>query len=74
MLFTFVVMSYFFVLSIIAALMEFCLFRLNDFRCSRRGEFPALCGMIDRAWSMLHINFIFDQEDESEDHAASDPA
>ena len=74
MLFAVVAMSYFFVLSLVAALMEFCLFRLNDFRCSQRRKFPVLCGMIDHAWAILHIDFVFDYEEDPEDCTVSVPA
>ena len=74
MLFAVVAMSYFFVFSLVAALIESCLFHLNDFRCSQRPEFPVLCGMIDHAWAILHIDFIFDYEEDPEDRTVSGPA
>ena len=74
MLFAVVAMSYFFVFSLVAALIESCLFHLNDFRCSQRREFPVLCGLIDHAWAILHIDFAFDYEDDPEDCTVSGPA
>ena len=74
MLFAVVAMSYFFVFSLVAALIESCLFHLNDFRCSQRREFPVLCGMIDHAWAILHIDFVFDYEEDPKDRTVSGPA
>ena len=64
MLFAIVVALYFSVLFSIAAVMEFCLFRLDDFRRTQRSDYPAICQLIDRIWYILHLSFIFDIDDD----------
>ena len=63
MLFAFVVALYFSVFFSIAAVIEFCLFRLDDFRRTQRSDYPAICHLIDRIWSILHLSFIFDEDE-----------
>ena len=65
MLFAFVVALYFSVFFSIAAVMEFCLFRLDNFRRTQRSDYPAICHLIDRIWSISHLTFIFEDD---EDH------
>ena len=64
MLFAIVVALYFSVLLSIAAVMEFCLFRLDDFRRTQRSDYPAICHLIDRIWCVLHLSIIFDCDDD----------
>ena len=64
MLFAFVVALYFSVLFSIAAIIEACLFRMDDFRRTQRNDYPAICSVIDKVWSVLHLSFIFDLDDE----------
>ena len=64
MLFAFVVALYFSVLFSIAAIIESCLFRMDDFRRTQRNDYPAICNVIDSVWSVLHLSFIFDLDDE----------
>ena len=64
MLFAFVVALYFSVLFSIAAIIEACLFRMDDFRRTQRNDYPAICNVIDSVWSVLHLSFIFDLDDE----------
>ena len=64
MLFAIVVALYFSVLFSIAAILEFCLFRLDDFRRTQRNNYPEICSVIDKVWAVLHLSFIFDQDDE----------
>ena len=63
MLFALVVALYFSVFFSIAAVMEFCLFQLDDFRGMQRSDYPAICHLIDRIWSILHLTFIFDDDE-----------
>ena len=60
MLFAIVVALYFSVLFSIAAILEFCIFRMDDFRRTQRNDYPAICSVIDKVWSVLHLSFIFD--------------
>ena len=64
MLFSIVVALYFSVLFSIAAILEVCLFRLEDFRRTQRKNYPEICSVIDKIWSVLHLSFIFDLDDE----------
>ena len=64
MLFAIVVALYFSVLFSIAAILEVCLFRMDDFRRTQRNDYPAICSVIDKVWSVLHLSFIFDLDDE----------
>ena len=64
MLFAFVVALYFSVLFSIAAIIESCLFRMDDFRRTQRNDYPEICSVIDKVWAVLHLSFIFDQDDE----------
>ena len=64
MLFAIVVALYFSVLFSIAAILEFCIFRMDDFRRTQRNDYPAICNVIDSVWSVLHLSFIFDLDDE----------
>lgn len=64
MLFAFVVALYFSVFFSIAAVMEFCLFRLDNFRRTQRRDYPAICHLIDRIWSISHLTFIFDIDED----------
>ena len=64
MLFAIVVALYFSVLFSIAAILEFCLFRLDDFRRTQRKNYPEICSVIDKVWAVLHLSFIFDLDDE----------
>lgn len=54
MLFSIVVALYFSVLFSIAAILEVCLFRLEDFRRTQRNNYPEICSVIDKIWSVLH--------------------
>ena len=36
------------------------LFRLDNFRRTQRRDYPAICHLIDRIWSISHLTFIFD--------------
>ena len=74
MLFTLVVSLYFSVMFAIAGLLEICLLRMNTFRRTQREEFPELCGLIEKVWTVLHLHVIFDDEDdESYEEASSTP-
>ena len=64
MLFAIVVALYFSVLFSIAAILEFCIFRMDDFRRTQRNDYPAICNVIDSVWSVLHLSLIFDLDDE----------
>ena len=48
MLFTIVVALYFSVLFSIAAILEVCLFRMDDFRRTQRNDYPEICSVIDK--------------------------
>lgn len=73
MLFAFVVALYFSVFFSIAAVMEFCLFRLDDFRRTQRNDYPAICHLIDRIWSILHLTFIFDIDEDPDWEEDAEP-
>lgn len=66
MLFAIVVALFFSVLFAIAGIMEFCLFRLDDFRRTQRDDYPSICQMLDSIWAVLHLSFIFDIDEEPE--------
>ena len=74
MLFGLVVALYFSVFFSLAAIMEFCLFRLDDFRRTQRSEYPAICHLIDRIWSILHLTFIFEDDEDHEWEEEVEPA
>ena len=74
MLFAIVVALYFSVLFSIAAILEFCLFRLDDFRRTQRKNYPEICSVIDKVWAVLHLSFIFDQDDEPITEYHTEPA
>ena len=63
MLFALVVALYFSVFFSIAAVMELSLFHLDDFRRTQRSDYPTICHLIDRIWSILHLTFIFDEDE-----------
>lgn len=71
MLFTLVVSLYFSVMFAIAGLLEICLLRLNTFRRTQREEFPELCCLIEKAWTVLHLHAIFDDDDDEPYEEAS---
>ena len=74
MLFAFVVALYFSVFFSIAAVMEFCLFRLDDFRRTQRSDYPAICHLINRIWFILHLTLIFDDDEGTDWEEDVEPA
>ena len=73
MVFMFVVFVYLFGFFALAAGLEACLLRLQSFRSTQRRDFPTLCGLIDRAFPVLHLDELF-VEDEPLESVSIRPA
>lgn len=68
MVFTVVTFFYLGIMFVIAAVMEFCMLRLDRFRRTQQAEFPALCGLVNTVFGILHLNDIFALDEFYDEH------